>query len=142
MIRVAELLKSQVREKDVVSRLGGDEFTVLARNISRDDAMDLANSFNKILREMHITEGEHTFSVNCSIGIAMISPGRHTADEILSHADTACFASKSQGRNCYHMYEERGESKTEIAVDTGWFKRIQAGHRGRPVRAGIPTHHR
>ncbi|MDO8595404.1 MAG: diguanylate cyclase, partial [Sulfuricaulis sp.] len=125
LIRVAELLKSQVREKDVVSRLGGDEFTVLARNISRDDAMDLANSFNKILREMHITEGEQTFSINCSIGIAMISPGRHTADEMLSHADTACFASKSQGRNCYHMYEERGDSKTEIAVDTGWFKRIQ-----------------
>lgn len=125
LIRVAEQLKSQVRERDVVSRLGGDEFTVLARNITRGDAMDLANSFNKILREMHITEGEHTFSVNCSIGIAMISPGRHTADEILSHADTACFASKSQGRNCYHMYEERGDSKTEIAVDTGWYKRIQ-----------------
>ena len=125
LIRVAELLKSQVREKDVVSRLGGDEFTVLARNISRDAALDLANSFNKILREMHITEGEHTFSINCSIGIAMISPGQHTADEILSHADTACFASKSRGRNCYHMYEERGDSKTEIAIDTGWFKRIQ-----------------
>jgi diguanylate cyclase (GGDEF)-like protein len=125
LIRVAELLKSQVREKDVVSRLGGDEFTVLARNISRDDAMDLANSFNKILREMHVTEGEQTFSINCSIGIAMISPGRHTADEILSHADAACFASKSQGRNCYHMYEERGDNKTEVAVDTGWFKRIQ-----------------
>ncbi|MEK9134473.1 MAG: EAL domain-containing protein, partial [Pseudomonadota bacterium] len=125
LIRVAELLKSQVREKDVVSRLGGDEFTVLARNISRDDAMDLANSFNKILREMHITEGEQTFGINCSIGIAMISPGRHTADEMLSHADAACFASKSQGRNCYHMYEERGDSKTEIAMDTGWFKRIQ-----------------
>jgi Amt family ammonium transporter len=55
----------------------------------------------------------------------MINPGRHTTDEILSHADTACFASKSQGRNCYHMYEERGDSKTEVAVDTGWFKRIQ-----------------
>src|SRR3989344_2269777 len=125
LIRVAELLKSRVREKDVVSRLGGDEFTVLARNISREDAKELAGSFNKVLRDTRVAEGEHTFSINCSIGIAMVSPGKHTADEILSHADTACFASKSQGRNRYHMYEERGDRKTEIAVDTGWFERIQ-----------------
>jgi len=125
LIRVAELLKSLVSEKDVVSRLGGDEFTVLARGISREVALNLASSFNKVMSGSRVTEGELTFSVNCSIGIAMISPGRHTSDEILSHADTACFASKSQGRNCFHIYEDRDESKTEIAVDTGWFKRIQ-----------------
>ncbi|MGA9032602.1 MAG: EAL domain-containing protein, partial [Sulfuricaulis sp.] len=125
LIRVAELLKSQVSEKDVVSRLGGDEFTVLARGISREVALNLASSFNKVMSGSRVTEGEHTFSVNCSIGIAMVSPGRHTPDEIMSHADTACFASKSQGRNCFHIYEDRDESKTEIAVDTGWFKRIQ-----------------
>lgn len=125
LIRVAELLKSQVSEKDVVSRLGGDEFTVLASNITHEHALELASLFNKALRETRITEGEHTFSVNCSIGVAMIGPGRQTADEILSHADAACFAAKSQGRNCFHMYQQRGDSKTEIAVDTGWFSRIQ-----------------
>src|SRR3989344_2452845 len=65
LIRLAELLKSRVREKDVVSRLGGDEFTVLARNISREDAMELAGSFNKVLRDTRVAEGEHTFSINC-----------------------------------------------------------------------------
>lgn len=125
LIRVAEVLKSQVREMGVVSRLGGDEFTVLARNISRQSAISLADSFNKTLRETRITEGENSFSVNCSIGIAMIDPGQHTADEILSHADTACFVSKSRGRNGYHMYEERDSGNKEIAVDTGWFRQIQ-----------------
>ena len=125
LIRAAELLKSQVNDKDVVSRLGGDEFTVLARNTSREDALELASSFNRVLRETRVTEGEQTFGVNCSIGIAMISPGKHTADEILSHADTACFASKSKGRNCFHMYEYRDDSKTESAMDISWFKLIQ-----------------
>ena len=125
LIRAAELLKSQVSDKDVVSRLGGDEFTVLSRNISREDALELANSINRALRETRVTEGEHTFGVNCSIGIAMINPGKHTADEILSHADTACFASKSKGRNCFHMYEYRDDSKTESAMDISWFNLIQ-----------------
>ena len=125
LIRVAELLKSQVSEKDVVSRLGGDEFTVLASSVTHDEAIELAGHFNKALREARITVGEHTFSVNCSIGVAMIGPGKPSADEILSNADTACFAAKSQGRNCYHMYQSRGNNKTEIAIDTGWFNRIQ-----------------
>ncbi len=125
LIRVAELLKSQVSEKDVVSRLGGDEFTVLVSNITHENALELASLFNRVLRETRLTEGEYTFSVNCSVGIAMVSPGKQTADEILSNADTACFAAKSQGRNCFHMYQNRGDSKTEIAVDTGWFNRIQ-----------------
>lgn len=122
---VAEQLKSQAREQDVVCRMGGDEFTVLARHITREAAINLASSFNKGLNEMRITKGEHTFNVNCSIGIAMIDSGRYSVDQILSHADIACFASKSKGRNCFHLYQERTESQTELAADTGWFKRIQ-----------------
>ena len=125
LIRVAELLKSRAREQDVVCRIGGDEFTVLARSISREAALNLAGSFNRVLNEARIAKGDHTFSVNCSVGIAMIDTGKHSVDEILSHADTACFASKSNGRNCFHMYENRTESQTEIAMDTGWFKHIQ-----------------
>ncbi|MBI3569799.1 MAG: EAL domain-containing protein [Gammaproteobacteria bacterium] len=125
LIRVAELLKSRVRDKDVVSRFGGDEFTVLARNVSADGAEELAKSFNQILRDMRLVEGEKVFSVNCSIGIAMIGHGGHTAEEILSHADMACFHAKSHGRNRYHMYQEEGGSKKEMAMDIGWFQHIK-----------------
>jgi EAL domain-containing protein (putative c-di-GMP-specific phosphodiesterase class I) len=122
---VAELLKSRVRDKDVVSRFGGDEFTVLARNVSREDAMELARSFNQIMRDMRLVEGDRILSVNCSIGIAMIEPGRHGAEEILAHADMACFEAKSHGRNRMHMYEEEGEGKKEMAMDIGWFQHIK-----------------
>jgi diguanylate cyclase (GGDEF)-like protein len=125
LIRVSELLKSRVRDKDVVSRFGGDEFTVLARSVSREGAVDMANSFNQIMRDMRLVEGDKVFSVNCSIGIAMIKPGQHTAAEILSHADMACFAAKSHGRNRYQLYEESGESKKEMAMDIGWFQHIK-----------------
>lgn len=125
LLQVAELLKSRVREDDVVSRFGGDEFTVLARNVSRDEAESLAQSFNQIMRDMRLVEGERIVSVNCSIGIAMIGRGHYTAEEILSHADMACFTAKSHGRNRYQVYEESGESKMEMAVDIGWFQHIK-----------------
>ena len=125
LIRVAELLKSRVRSKDVVSRFGGDEFTVLARNVSRESAMELGRSFNQIMRDMRLVEGDKVLSVNCSIGIAMIEPGRHTAEEIMAHADMACFEAKSHGRNRMHMYVEEGDSKKEMATDIGWFQHIK-----------------
>lgn len=125
LIRVAELLKSRVRDKDVVSRFGGDEFTVLARGVSREDAMDMARSFNQIMRDMRLVEDDKILSVNCSIGIAMIEPGRHSAEEVLAHADMACFDAKSHGRNRMHMYEEAAEGKKEMAMDIGWFQHIK-----------------
>jgi diguanylate cyclase (GGDEF)-like protein len=125
LLQVAELLKSRVRDYDVVSRFGGDEFTVLARNVSRDEAENLAHSFNQIMRDMRLVESDRIVSVNCSIGVAMIGRGDYTAEEILSHADMACFAAKSHGRNRYQVYEVSGESKTEMTVDIGWFQHIK-----------------
>jgi diguanylate cyclase (GGDEF)-like protein len=125
LIRVAELLRSRVRDKDVVSRFGGDEFTVLARNVSRENAMEMGRSFNQIMRDMRLVEGDKVLSVNCSIGIAMIEPGRHTAEEVMAHADMACFEAKSHGRNRMHMYEEKDDSKKEMATDIGWFQHIK-----------------
>ena len=125
LIRVAELLKSRVRERDVTSRFGGDEFTVLARSVSHAGAIELAQAFNQIMRDMRLVEGDKTFSVNCSIGIAMIGTGQNTAAEVLSHADMACFAAKSHGRNRFQMYEKSGESKRKMALDIGWFQHIK-----------------
>ncbi len=125
LMRVADLLQQRAREQDVVSRFGGDEFTVLARHVARDGAIDLARAFNQIMRDMRVSEGDKIFSVNCSIGIAMIDPGQHTAEEVMGHADMACFAAKSHGRNRYHMYEEDGESKKKMTVDVGWFQHIK-----------------
>ena len=126
LVRVAALLKSRVRDHDVVSRFGGDEFTVLARSVSNAGAVELAQAFNQIMRDMRLVEGDKTFSVNCSIGIAMIGAGRYTAAEVLSHADMACFAAKSHGRNRCQMYEESGESKRMMALDIGWFQHIKS----------------
>ena len=125
LIRVAELLKSRARDKDVVSRFGGDEFTVLARNVSREGAVDMAHSFNQVMRDMRLVEGDKILSVNCSIGIAMIESGRYSAEEAMSHADMACFEAKSHGRNRMHMYTDEGTSKKEMAMDIGWFQHIK-----------------
>ena len=125
LVQVATLLKSRSRENDVVSRFGGDEFTILARNVSRQAAAEMANSFNHIMRDLRLTEAGKTFSVNCSIGVAMVDSNRFTAEEVLSHADMACYSAKLHGRNRYQMYEPGDESKKQMVSDIGWFELIK-----------------
>jgi diguanylate cyclase (GGDEF)-like protein len=125
LVQVATLLKSRSRENDVVSRFGGDEFTILARNVSHLAAVEMAKSFNHIMRDVRLAEAGKTFSVNCSIGIAMIDSNKFTAEEVLSHADMACYSAKLHGRNRYHMYEPGDESKKQMVSDIGWFELIK-----------------
>lgn len=125
LVQVSALLKSRSRENDVVSRFGGDEFTILARNVSRLAAVEMAKSFNHIMRDVRLVETGKTFSVNCSIGVAMIDSNRFTAEEVLSHADMACYSAKLHGRNRYHMYEPGDEGKKQMASDIGWFELIK-----------------
>lgn len=123
--RVAEFLKSTVRSQDVVCRMGGDEFTLLVRAITREEAVDLAAKILVGLNELRVVWNEHSFGVLCSIGIAMIDSSRASVDQILTRADLACFAAKSNGRNGYHVYQDRTEAQSELAKDNGWIKRLE-----------------
>ncbi len=125
LLKVAEVLKSRMRDSDVVSRFGGDEFTVLARGVSQDTAVELATSINELMRDIHLVEGDQSFSVNCSIGITVVSSDRFTVDDVLSQADQACYEAKTRGRNRFHAYEFGVEDRKKIMSDMNWAQQIR-----------------
>ncbi len=125
LLKVADVLKSRMRDSDVVSRFGGDEFTVLARGVNQDSAIELATSINELMREIHLVEGEQTFTVNCSIGITVVTSDRFSVDEVLSQADQACYEAKTRGRNRFHAYEFGVEDRKKIMSDMNWAQQIR-----------------
>lgn len=125
LVQVAEALNHRMREHDVVARFGGDEFIVLARDVDQSNAVGIAKGVLKVLRDMRFVEGEHSFNIYCSIGVAMIESEQYDVDELLSHADMACFQAKSRGRNRYHMFEASDYSKKSLVADVGWSQRIR-----------------
>lgn len=129
LIKVAEVLRMRLRASDTVARFGGDEFTILARNIDQTTALELAASLNAQMREILLVEGEQSFAVNCSIGITMMASSRFTIEEILSQADMACHEAKAGGRNRYHLYEFGIEDRKKIMSDMGWAQQIKTALR-------------
>ncbi|HJV27285.1 MAG TPA: diguanylate cyclase [Aromatoleum sp.] len=100
LMRIAELIQSRIREQDTLCRVGGDEFALILRGCSRDDALRLAKELCESVADYRFEWHGHTFSIGASIGITYIDGRQSDPAEILIAADTACYQAKRDGRNC------------------------------------------
>jgi diguanylate cyclase (GGDEF)-like protein/PAS domain S-box-containing protein len=101
---VAERLRSCVREDDTVSRLGGDEFTILLPDVARgEDAAKIAQKTLDAVAAPLVVDGQDLL-VTTSIGIALYPSDGETDDALLKNADSAMYRAKELGRNTYQLF--------------------------------------
>jgi diguanylate cyclase (GGDEF)-like protein len=101
---VAQRLRQMIPDVDTVSRLGGDEFAILMPGIANPNAAGrLAESALETLR---VTGDVPEISgISSSIGIALCPDDATDRHALLTHADTALYRAKSEGRNTYRFFE-------------------------------------
>lgn len=100
---VAEKLSNCIRANDTVARIGGDEFTILLPEISREeDAAVVAEKIIAVLKKPWIFENRE-FQITSSVGIALFPNDGTDADTLTKNADTAMYRAKEQGDN-YQFY--------------------------------------
>jgi len=101
---VAERLSCCVREEDLVARMGGDEFTVLLRNIeSEREAVRVSETIIETLRQPFLID-EYELHTTTSIGITIYPQDGDDVQMLMKNADTAMYRAKDQGRNNYSFY--------------------------------------
>lgn len=107
---VAARLIDLLREGDTVARIGGDEFVVLATNLSADldesveHASRIAEKIRASLCEPFVIN-ELPYNLGCSIGITFLSKTDDNAEDLLREADTAMYHAKEAGRNRVSRFE-------------------------------------
>ena len=101
---LADILRSKVREVDVVGRLGGEEFGVLLPNTDVDHALILAERLRLAVEKESSLKNEIQFSFTASFGVAELNNEMSTLDDFLRNADTAMYQAKNQGRNRVVMF--------------------------------------
>ncbi|RUO79945.1 hypothetical protein CWI84_08270 [Idiomarina tyrosinivorans] len=95
--RFADVLRSAVRDTDLVARTGGEEFIVMLERPQTSSAEEVAERIRKSLAEQHFEEmGE--VSVTVSIGAA-IWQQKQSLDQLIKRADNALYEAKEKGRN-------------------------------------------
>jgi diguanylate cyclase (GGDEF)-like protein len=132
---VAARLREHLREADTISRLGGDEFTLIVEGAA--DASRLTTVATKVhevlAAPMHI-DGIEIF-VSASIGITVYPRDAAVVDELLKNADIAMYRAKQDGRNGYQFYQP------EMSASASDRMYIEAGLRQALAREAFELHY-
>jgi diguanylate cyclase (GGDEF)-like protein len=123
--QIGQLLQSKLRAVDVVARFGGDEFAVLLQNCGPNDALQVANNILRAVSAFQFVWGQHTFSLGISIGVVVINSHFRRLAQVISAADTACYAAKDGGRNRVVMYQEDDATMTRQRAEADWVGRAK-----------------
>lgn len=96
-----------IRKGDLLSRVGGDEFTLITTNIkSPSSTRHLAERILAELNSPYQINGK-LLTVTVSIGISIYPNDGHTTEDLLRKADLAMYKAKSSGKNTYQFYTDQ-----------------------------------
>lgn len=100
---VAQRLQNCVREGDTVSRIGGDEFIVLLREVDEEGVRVVADKLLKTLATPFDLQGQ-VISTFGSVGIALYPDHATDIDVLMKNADAAMYRAKEDGRNNFKFF--------------------------------------
>jgi len=107
LVDAAKRITDCVREADTVSRLGGDEFTVILADL--DDTLGIERIANNIIKSLSLPFqlGNDIAYVSASIGITLYPNDAQTVINLLKNADQAMYMAKDSGRGCFRYFTKK-----------------------------------
>lgn len=110
LINVADLIKKSLRETDVASRYGGEEFTVLLSDSGKDEALLVAERIRSTIDEHDFVFNNQHLHVTISVGVSVFDTQTNlvnSPNEFVNQADQGLYMSKSNGRNRVTYFEPK-----------------------------------
>jgi diguanylate cyclase (GGDEF)-like protein len=96
---IGQTLQQAARKEDTVCRWGGEEFFIIAPNISLSEGANAAERLRKFVEQQTLTLGNTVASVTISLGVACLDMDAKSKDQLLIESDQALYAAKRGGRN-------------------------------------------
>lgn len=105
LIKIAKRLKSAIREVDLVSRVGSDEFILIFPNTDAERAMTIATKLIETVSKPAVFE-HHELFITPTIGIAIYPNDGEEFEILIKNADTAMSQAKKYSRNTFHFFTD------------------------------------
>jgi diguanylate cyclase (GGDEF)-like protein len=97
--KIAQILRTQVRETDIVARYGGEEVAMILPEIGRREAFEVAERIRVKVSETDFGQGEKQVRVTLSAGVATFPVDCAGEEELIKRADVSLYQAKTRGRN-------------------------------------------
>ncbi|BBR20285.1 MULTISPECIES: PAS domain S-box protein [Enterobacteriaceae] len=101
---IAGLMRSQLRPSDILARLGGDEFGFILRHCSTEQALNATERIVEAIKHYEFTWAGRRHRIGASAGLTLIHEHNAQLADVLVQADSACYASKHNGRGIVTVY--------------------------------------
>ncbi|RPF47040.1 diguanylate cyclase (GGDEF)-like protein [Thermodesulfitimonas autotrophica] len=125
---MVNLLRQNLREGDLLARVGGDEFAVLLEGSGCEEAKAIAERLRRIVDETPVTLEGHTFNLSLSIGITLLDE-KMDIQRILGRADAALYTAKENGGNTCVIVRSEEDPVAASSAASYWVSRIKAALR-------------
>ncbi|MYM91272.1 EAL domain-containing protein [Rugamonas sp. FT82W] len=121
---LSKMLQTQMRDSDILARLGGDELGVLLPHCPPDQALLIADQLRQSIKNFRFVWDDHTFELGVSIGLVEINHLSKSMTELLIAADQACYLAKERGRNRVHLYQDSDLRLAHRLGEMQWVSRL------------------
>lgn len=110
LIAIGDLIVKELRETDIIGRIGGEEFAVILPETSAEEGAKLIDRLRKRIEEHTIRTSKSDVKVTTSIGVAAFEDINDPLERIIAHADAALYRAKHAGRNRVESHHSQMQS--------------------------------
>jgi len=123
--RVAKVLRTVLRDTDIVSRIGGGEFGIVLPNCDISQGYSVAEKIRSSIHELTVVSAQRTLDVSACIGIARVNRDTDGIVAVMAAAEIACKAAKDSGRDQIEVFEQDNTTLVRRSEEIEWIGRVQ-----------------
>ena len=105
--KIADILKDSLRDIDIVGRYGGEEFSIVLPETTKEAALVVGERLRKAVEKADISAYDENIKLTISMGITTFPDDTNELSQLIDRADQMLYKAKEAGRNRVMVYENK-----------------------------------